>query len=535
MQLKQDILFSKIFEKPTILICGGSVDVHGIEKEKIDGYVLDQLFSAFNESSRCLRLAILFSPSLLIRDYFKQSPLKEGKDYIFKGSIDEAKEINAVNAYINPLIGQGYNLMVCGFNLHPDESLAKLVHKLPLNYNNPYLFFTDKPTKETLDFWKANNAFVSENSGGLSGLIRFKSTDLIDFYQVESDFTEDHVIGLREEMVKRHQTSFKQSAQIYQIVGLKGIGKKSFVKELIYRKEIKSPVVIQIRENSSSETILLELFEQLRIPEATKTISIEQEHVFHKFNVRLKELESISLIFFGAENLLAGQDEVENNFWNSFFVNLIEHTLAIKVYLVSIQELFFKNRSIKSKSLYVDAITSSMVLKLVNELYANQPMVATISSIANQGNKERLHQQIDWLSGGHPEILRSIIERFEPIPFIDLLSNPVNASEIEEEQQEMVSSFLNCSEEETTLLEFLSLFDGSFEYDAIQELQPKPSKILKRLYRKRLILIDAQNTAIRHYYLPTLIKNYFKNGMSKDDSEIYKSRIGRYFKHKSGV
>lgn len=526
MELTKDILFSEIFEKRTILICG--------EKEKMDGHVLDRLLGSFNESGRAVKLAIFFSPSLAAKNYFKQSPLLEGKDYFFKKTARDEDEIKSVNQHIAPLISQGYNLMVCGFDQHPADLLIPLIKEIPFNPPNPYLFFSDRPTNETLTFWGKRNAYVHESSGGLSGLIRSKSSDLIEFSKVEKGFEEDHIMDLRKELIDTHQFFLNQSRKICQIVGLKGMGKKSFVRELIYKNKIKSPLIIELNSELSIEKILLEVFEQLRIPKTTSAIINDRAYFFHRLLNRLKEIKFISLIFFNSECLLDSSDEVQNELFNTFLKKITEANSTIKIYLVSEQELFFKDRSVKSMMLPVDSISPKNILKLVHGIFTHNPMV-TISSLKDQKQTKNLYTKIDWLSGGHPQLVRTILERFQPLPFIDLLNNPVHASDIEEEHYNTVSSFLKLNEEETTLLEFLSLFAGSFEYDAIQELHPKPAKILGRVYRKRLILIDLKNGALAHYYIPTFIKKFFVTRMTDDDKKIYEARIARYYKYKSGI
>jgi hypothetical protein len=504
----------------------------GEEKERIDGYVLDKLFGTFNEKGRCIRLAIFFSPSLVIKEYLKQSPLKNKTDYFFKGSTAETKEVKDVNQYISPLIGQGYNLMICGFDQHPSDLLIPLVKDLNVN---PYIFFTTKPNEETVNYWKERNAFISENSGGLSGAVRYKGSGGIEYYRIDSNFQDDHVMNLRNELVEAHSSFIHSSSKICQVVGLKGIGKKSFINELIHKRKIASPVIVNIAENYSPENIIQRVFKRLQIPYITDYSGKNEEQFLYKINARLEGSQSLSLIFYNAENLLLSNDEIENTFSNLFFSGLAKSDFNIKVYLVTSQELFFKDRSIRTNKLYIDAIAPYGILKIVNKIYSNQSVIVS-TEIARQGDLNDIYyDKLDWLSGGHPEVVLSILDRFQPLSLSDLLNNPIHISEIEDEQHEIVSSFLKVNDEEKSLLEFLSLFELPFEYDAIQELHPKPTRILRILYRKRLILIDSKNISITHYFLPSLIRNYFRNMMSEDDKKIYKSRISRYFKYKTGL
>ena len=79
--LLHDILFARIFEKETILICGPG--------EELDQHTLTKLFSASSAKGRCLKHALFLAPGLSISNFLDDSPLLLDKDYYYPKDDEE--------------------------------------------------------------------------------------------------------------------------------------------------------------------------------------------------------------------------------------------------------------------------------------------------------------------------------------------------------------------------------------------------------------------------------------------------------------
>ncbi len=189
MNLEHDILFAKIFERPTILVCG--------QEEKVDGYALKKLLHVFNDKGRAIQHVFFSYAEIASRNFLKSTPLAEGQEYLF-----EANDAFIRKALQTPL-SRGFNLVICGFPQPPDERLFNLLQGLPLNPGNPFLFFSTKPTEETLGFCKEKwGAFVHPLGVGLAGLINLKNLDLIQF-ETGKDFKKSFIPDLRKNEEKQ--------------------------------------------------------------------------------------------------------------------------------------------------------------------------------------------------------------------------------------------------------------------------------------------------------------------------------------------
>ena len=523
MKLEQDILFAKIFEKPTILICG--------EEEEMDGYALNKLLQAFTEKGRAVQKVFFSDANSACRNYLKSSPLVEGQDFFL-----EMEDVSIRAALQTPL-SRGYNLMVCGFPQQPDQRLFHILNGLPVDPGSPYLFFSSKPSKDTISFWQEErNAYVNPQGIGLAGLIKLQSPDVIQFERVEESFKHSLIPDLRRLPEKLHDEFLDSGNGVCQVIGMPGVGKRTFIKELIQKGKISNPLFFSLGDRSPIIDVVLESLKLGRGIPSTSAPNADLDAIISRIKDRTESLSLISFVLFDTEKVLDDKDRITDEDLLSFFTRLAKASPKVKLYLVSSREIILgDDGNIKSNFLYIDPFDAHSIAKIVQKAYSSA--ISHIQIPAGQLESEsRLAvdpQKILRLTGGHPGIAETIVTRFKTLPLNEWAEDPALEQDILELRNDYVRKILDVNEEDEDLLEFLSLFDEDFEYDAIKELHPHPARMVNRLSRKRL-LTSKFDRGTNWYSLPVLIKEYFQSDMKEKDKRIYKDRIARYYKYKSG-
>ena len=251
--LLHDILFARIFEKETILICGPG--------EELDQHTLIKLFSASSTKSRCLKHALFLDPGLSTSNYLEGSPLQLDNDYYYPKNDEE------LIRQLSPMAVNSKNIIVCGFPQWPNDQLSRILSRVNRDPENPFLFFTSPSSEENKKYWvEEKNAYIEPSGIGLNGYIHRISTDSIFFDQAIKDFEEDHELDLRS-IQRQDFLKIKEKTNKYlvQIKGISGVGKHTFVKELKFQKAIGKSLTIELYQDINYESFLVKIGQKLKL------------------------------------------------------------------------------------------------------------------------------------------------------------------------------------------------------------------------------------------------------------------------------
>lgn len=495
------MLSQNIFERKCIFICG--------EDENLRSEIIEHLIICG------------------IKHFYFINPNNNLKKYLEE--IAEPSLLSFVDSVSDIKLGEE-NVIACGFKAVSPEFTNKIKY-----FRQSITIFFHKELGIFTSLWEKNNNveiieesitdYFSENikrKPDFSPKLSYKTEEGKPFFTNRGP-----QLNMYRKFIENNEK------RCCKIVGMKGIGKRSFIRELKTIGLDENCFEFEFIEKSDSVSFLIEsILLKLGINHTQNKIEMLHFHkrssvlidLFRKFD----SIKNAKIIFYNIDRIF---DAHKNNFFDNeielFFHNLLQRKTYKnnKIYMIS-------NRNFSFQKIEDRNLISEIKLDTFNAEHTKFILERGFSdkNRSELGRKIMKYEDdaINNLIGGHPQIAKLFIEACEYFGVEEVTDDNLTRKHFENEKISYLIDVIDITNEEKSMLDYLSLFNVNFTLEAIKEIDIEPHKILKNLQDKFLIEIVNLSTHAE-YYVPSLIKDYI---ITKIDDRIFKNNnnmIARFY------
>jgi len=424
-----------------------------------------------------------------------------------------------------------YDLILCGFKIAAD---MKIISKHP---GTVYAFFNQKIGifRSLWERLRINNLQIHENS--FSSFLQ-KSYPSEEEPAPEIVTVEDVFFTNRGKSFDQHRKFISNpTLRCCLILGLSGIGKRSFIRQLKLSQGINDNCFeISFFSKHDDITFLLEkLFKILGLPfdqEDIERVAFDRKTLKEVLEVLFKGFDSkknARIIFYDFHLIFNSKgnffyDKNIGIFFERFLAR--ESYLCNKLYIVSNENFAFPR--LASRDFICEILLPPLHAKqiqLILEHEFNRRLNNQLGIAIMQYN----YDVIDSLVNGHPQIAKLLVEACDHYPLDSLVHDNNFRKKFDQAKIAYLMEHIRLEREDFVLLAYLSLFRCNFSIDAITEKPLTSEKSIETLRRKFLLEKQDFSDGSCQYYVPEVIKPYSIGQISSNEIKENHNLIGNYY------
>lgn len=346
-----------------------------------------------------------------------------------------------------------------------------------------------------------------------------------------------------------HEKFIKQTTKrVCKIIGIEGIGKKSFIECLKDENKLENCIEITfLEELDNVGDIILDLFKELDVKVNRKKVN---QITFSKRTRSLPKIiyklfdaidyKKANLIFYNI-NLVYNFEK--GTFYNEqlalFFHNLIHRkTYSVnhnKIYIVANRDIQLQGRYEESieEEICLDFMDAGYIKSLITNLFQQEEdkKLQSYAQIFDNLDSNAIHDLI----GGHPQIAELFVQASKDVGINNIISSKEYRRYFEEEKIEYLMKRIRLSDDNRELLEYLAFFPNKVNQGFIQqtEIFKNIPRHLLSLRKQFLLKMERTTEGNIDYEVPILIQNYILNQLPKPLVEKRHTQIADYYWQKA--
>ncbi len=505
------MIFNEILDKgDTIFICG--------ENEELRSETLDPILASN------IKHFYFIEPKDNLKSYLEEV----AEPHLFS-YVKSIKEIDFANN----------NIIACGFKPVSRNVIADLKKHNPTGL----IFFPRKlgifkhnwSSIKSLKIIECSLAkYVAEYVEEHEKRALYKSSDLVD---KEGEFFTN-----RGEMLDLHRDFIKRKSQrCCKIVGLKGIGKRAFIRRLKFVMGL-GENCFEIGFTDKSDDISYLLGQLLR----KFSINYEEHEIegFHykrtlpvveKLFKEFDKLKNAKIIFYRIDAIY---NSTKRRFYDRKLEDLFHQLLQRESYRKNYNRIYFVANQNFTFSSYDDRdVTYTVQLNPIHPEHIQYILEHEFNSRGKTESAQAIMKYdfdtIHKLLGGHPQIAKLFVEACDHFPMESIINDPYFRKKFDAEKAAYLMQHIKLDEKEEKMLSYLSLFTAHFTIDAIRAMEPQPHTIIENLRDKFLLEKEDFVDGHSEYYVPSIIQDYAHVKMDEETAQTYHNRIGFYYWNKA--
>ena len=461
--------------------------------------------------------------------YFVQP--KEGLRRYFEENIDPS--VFSFVASLDEIPLKQHPLIVCGF-----EPYSALNQRLKQVTQPAVIFYRHRLAGVFQSLWAGHpniqvreqslTAYIAENTPRPL----YKSSEVVD--------REGEFFTNRGEMLDLYRAFIaKTSRRCCKIIGLKGIGKRAFVRRLKFVLALDDNC-FEVRFADKSDDIsylLAQLLKKFSISyeeaelenfSARKTLPVVAK-LFEEFD----RLKNAKLIFY---NVAAVYDARKRRFYDhrigAFWHQLLERDSYPRnhnrIYFVADENFTFhasEDRDV-TYTIQLKPLHPEHVKYILEHEFTTKGQVELAQAVMKYDDGV-----IHNLLGGHPQIAKLFVEACENYPMDRMIHDPEFRKRFDEEKAAYLMQHIKLTEEQERMLSYLALFQVNFQFDAIRAAHPRPGThtLVENLRDKFLLEKEDFLDGHAEYYVPAIIQDYARARLRPERAETYHNCIAEYY------
>ena len=319
------------------------------------------------------------------------------------------------------------------------------------------------------------------------------------------------------------------------IIGVKGIGKRTFINKL---KNIGLTKVVDhycINRNDDFTYVLKGLLGMFNVEYRDSEIPVffntyRVDPILKKLFSAFDREENVNLIFHNTNILY---NESQNKFYDInleiFFKHLLQRPSyrGNKVYLISEFDLVFPVLSPDIfETIYLGTMTAEYIKYILEHEFAKPERDSSAYATAIMQFPDKT---IDMLIGGYPPIAHIFVDTCIEYSIDDVINKGFAYSSFKDKKLQELKEFIKLNNSEVAILTYLSLFRKHFTVEAAKVYHNDAGTILEQLKRRMLLekVIYETNTV---FYVPSFIQDYVLS-LSSDEATVRANhnKIGDYY------